>query len=58
LSRLWRLVVWFVVVDLLITMFGLMTGPLLLALAADAAVIVLLVRSLGENRAQAAAVAE
>ena len=58
MSRLWRLLAWFVVVDLLITMFGVMTAPLLLALAADAAVIVLLVRSLVESRAQPAALAE
>jgi hypothetical protein len=58
LSRLWRVLAWFVVVDLLITMFGVMTAPLLLALAADTAVMVLLVRSLVENRAPTAALPE
>jgi hypothetical protein len=50
LSRLAYVLAWFLVVDLLITMFGLMTAPLLLALAADAAVIVLLVRSIAEKQ--------
>jgi hypothetical protein len=42
--RFWRLLAWFVVVDTLITMFGVMTAPLLLILAADTIVAVLIIR--------------
>jgi hypothetical protein len=38
LRSLWRLFAWFVVVDLLITIFGATTAPVLLSLALDAAV--------------------
>ena len=58
MSRLWRLLAWFALVDLLITIFGVMTAPLLIALAADAAVVALLIRSLAESRTRPAALAE
>jgi hypothetical protein len=45
LRRLWRLFGWFVVVDALITVFGVSTAPLLLSLALDAAVGLLVIRS-------------
>jgi hypothetical protein len=45
LRRLARLLGWFVVVDGLITVFGLTTAPLLLFLAADAAIGWLVIRS-------------
>ena len=35
MRRLWSVLGWFVVVDALITMFGVTTAPLLLAFAAD-----------------------
>jgi hypothetical protein len=54
LRRLWRLLGWFVVVDGLITMFGVTTGPLLLSLAADTAVALLIIRSCIELRAATA----
>ena len=52
MRRLWRLCGWFVVVDALITVFGVITAPLLLSLALDAAVGLLVVRSCMEMRAQ------
>jgi hypothetical protein len=45
LRRLWRLFGWFVVVDALITAFGVSTAPLLLLLTLDAAVGLLVLRS-------------
>jgi hypothetical protein len=50
LRRLWRLFGWFVVVDALITIFGVSTAPLLLSLALDAAVGLLVIRSCMEMR--------
>jgi hypothetical protein len=50
--RLWRLFGWFVVVDALITVFGVSTAPLLLSLALDAAVGLLVIRSYMEVRAR------
>jgi hypothetical protein len=44
LRRLWRFLGWFVVVDALITIFGVTTAPLLLAFAADAVVGLLIIR--------------
>ena len=41
--RVWRLLMWFVVVDALITIFGVMTAPLLLILAADSIVAILII---------------
>jgi len=52
LRRLWRLVGWFVVVDALITVFGVITAPLLLSLAVDTAVGLLVIRSYMEMRAR------
>ena len=52
MRRLWRLFRWFVVVDALITVFGVITAPLLLSLALDAAVGLLLIRSCMEMRAR------
>jgi hypothetical protein len=51
LRRLWRLVGWFVVVDALITVFGVITAPLLLSLAVDTAVGLLVIRSYREMKA-------
>jgi len=51
LRRFWRLFGWFVVVDALITLFGVSTAPLLLSLALDAAVALLVIRSCMEMRA-------
>jgi hypothetical protein len=45
LRRLWRLVGWFVVVDALITIFGVTTAPLLVCAALDIAVGLLVIRS-------------
>jgi hypothetical protein len=42
--RVWRFFAWFVVIDTLITMFGVMTAPLLLILAVDANVAVVIIR--------------
>jgi hypothetical protein len=50
LRRLWRLFGWFVVVDALITAFGVSTAPLLLSMALDAAVVLLVIRSYMEMR--------
>jgi len=44
LGRLWRLLAWFLAVDLLITIFGPTTAPLLLSLAADSIVGLLIIR--------------
>jgi hypothetical protein len=52
LRRLWRVFGWFVVVDALITVFGVSTAPLLLSLALDAAVGLLAIRSYIEMRAR------
>jgi hypothetical protein len=52
LRRLWRLFGWFVVVDALITVFGVITAPLLLSMALDAAVGLLVIRSYMEMRAR------
>jgi hypothetical protein len=52
LRRLWRLFGWFIVVDALITVFGVSTAPLLLSLALDAAVALLVIRSCMEIRAR------
>jgi hypothetical protein len=54
LRSLWRLFAWFVVVDLLITIFGATTAPVLLSLALDAAVGLLVIRSYMEVRARLA----
>lgn len=45
MQSFWRLLGWLVVVEALITIFGVTTGPLMLALAADVAVGLLIVRS-------------
>lgn len=50
MRQLWRLFGWFVVVDALITVFGVITAPLLLSLALDAAVGLLVIRSCMEMR--------
>jgi hypothetical protein len=52
LRRLWRLFGWFVVVDALIMVFGVITAPLLLSLALDAAVGLLVIRNCMEMRAR------
>jgi hypothetical protein len=52
LRRFWRVLGWFVVVDALITVFGVSTAPLLLSMALDAAVGLLVIRSYMEMRAQ------
>ena len=52
MRRLWCLLGWFVVVDALITVFGVSTAPLLLSMALDAAVGLLVVRSYMEMRAR------
>jgi hypothetical protein len=51
LRRLRRLLGWFIVVDALITIFGVTTAPLLLSLAADSVVGLLIIRSFMEMRA-------
>ena len=51
MRRLCRLLGWFVVVDALITMFGVTTAPLLLTLAADGVVLWLIILSFIEIRA-------
>ena len=51
MRRLWRLFGWFVVVDTLITVFGVSTAPLLLSMALDAAVGLLVIRSYREMKA-------
>jgi hypothetical protein len=51
LQRPWRLLGCFVVVDALITIFGVTTGPLLLSLAMDDAVGLLIFRTHMELRA-------
>ena len=53
MRRLWSLFGWLVVVNGLITVFGVTTAPLLLCLALDAVVGVLVVRSCMETRAAA-----
>ena len=50
MRRLWRLVGWFVVVDALITVFGVTTAPLLLCAALDIAAGLLVIRSIMEMR--------
>jgi hypothetical protein len=51
LRRLWRLLGWFIVVNTLITIFGVTTAPLLLSLAADGVAVLLAVRGYSEMRA-------
>jgi hypothetical protein len=51
LRRVWHLLGWFVVVDALITIFGAITAPLLLSLAADSAIVLLIIRGWMEMRA-------
>ena len=51
MRRFGRLLGWFVIVDLLITIFGEATGRLLLAFAADGAIGLLIIRSYMETRA-------
>jgi hypothetical protein len=58
LRRFWRLLGWFVVVDALITIFGVTTAPLLLSLAADSVVGLLIIRSCMEMRAAMASPGE
>jgi hypothetical protein len=53
--RFWHFLAWFIIVDLLITMFGVMTAPLLLILAADTIVAVLIIREYLALRPMAAA---
>jgi hypothetical protein len=50
LRRFCRLFGWFVVVDALITVFGVSTAPLLLSMALDTAVGLLVIRSYMEMR--------
>ena len=52
MRRLWRLFGWFVVIDALITVFGVSTAPLLLSMALDAAIGLLVIRSYMEMRAR------
>ena len=52
MRRFWRLFGWFVVVDALITVFGVSAAPLLLSMALDAAVGLLVIRSYLEMRAR------
>ncbi len=52
MRRLWRVLGWFVVVDGLITVYGVSTAPLLLSMALDAAVGLLVIRSYMEMRAR------
>jgi hypothetical protein len=51
LRQLWRLLGWFLVVDTVITVFGVSMTPLLLCAAADTFVVLLIIRSCMENRA-------
>jgi uncharacterized membrane protein len=51
LRRLWRIVGWFVVINALITAFGVTTAPLLLLIALDIAAGLLVVRAYVEMRA-------
>lgn len=51
MRRFGRLLGWFIVVDALITIFGVTTAPLLLSLAADSVVGFLIIRSFMEMRA-------
>jgi hypothetical protein len=57
LRRVWRLLGWFVVIDALITIFGVTTAPLLLSLLADSVVGLLIIRSCMEMRAAIASAA-
>jgi hypothetical protein len=50
LRRLWRVVGWFIVIDALITAFGVITAPLLLLIALDIAAGLLAVRAYLEMR--------
>jgi len=50
LRRLWRLFGWFVVVEILITAFGVTTAPLLVLLSLDTAIGLIVVRNLMEMR--------
>ena len=51
MRRLWRFFGWFVVIEALITAFGVTTAPLLLLLALDAMIGLLVIRSCTERRA-------
>ena len=51
MRSIWRLLGWFVIVEVLTAAFGVTTAPLLLAFVADTAVALLLVRSCMEMRA-------
>jgi hypothetical protein len=51
LRRLWRIVGWFIVIDALITAFGVTTAPLLLLVTLDIAAGLLAVRAYLEMRA-------
>ena len=51
MRRVWHLLGWFVVVDALMTIFGATTAPLLLSLAADGAVVLLIIRACIDMRA-------
>jgi hypothetical protein len=51
MASAWRLLVWFVAVETLITIFGVTTAPLLLAVAADTVVVFLIIRSCLDMRA-------
>ena len=51
MRSVWCLLGWFVIVEVLITAFGVTIAPLLLALVADTAAAQLLVRSCMEMRA-------
>jgi len=51
LGRVWRLLGWFAVVELVITAFGVTTAPLLLVLVTDIAAALLLVRGCMKMRA-------
>jgi hypothetical protein len=48
----WQLFAWFIVVDALMTTSGVMTAPLLLILAADALVVVLIIRNFRRRTAE------
>ena len=50
MRRLWRIVGWFIVIDALMTAFGVTTAPLLLLVALDIAAGLLAVRAYLEMR--------
>ena len=51
MRRLWRIAGWFVIIDALITAFGVTTAPLLLLIALDIAAGLLVFRAYVEMRA-------